>query len=192
MTTETTKDQDPKAADGTASGAPPAETPAQPAPGPIPYERFAEINSQFNDLKKKLAEREKADRAAQQAAEAAEAQRLAEQQKWQELAQKHEARLKELEPVQAKAASYEAALKKLLDEQRKGVPAYVLPLLDKMDAAEQLEWIAVNAAQFQAAAAKPTPPNINGTDTGAKPAGLDDAEAAELAAIYGVSAKYLK
>lgn len=197
MGTETTKDQgpttnapavaQPQAAGG---GQPVAETPGQPTPGPVPYERFAEINSQFGELKKKLAEREKADRAAQQQAEQAEAQRLAEQQKWQELAQKHEARLKELEPVQAKAQAYEAALKKLLDEQRKAVPGYVLPLLDKMDAAEQLEWIAANAGQFQASP-KPTPPNINGTETGTKPAGLDEAEVAELAAIYGVRPEYL-
>lgn len=163
-----------------------------PAPGPVPYERFAEVNTQLAEMKKWRAEQERAAAASQKATEAADAQRLVEQQKWQELAQKHEAKLKELEPVQAKAQAYEAALKKLLDEQRKGVPGYVLPLLDKMDAAEQLEWIATNAGQFQApAAAKPAPPNINGTETGTKPAGLDEAQAAELAAIYGVSAKYL-
>lgn len=134
----------------------------EPTPGPVPYERFKAVNEQLAELKRWKDEQDKAAAKAKKDQEAAEAARLAEQNEFKTLAEKHAARLAELEPLQGKAERYEAALTKLLAEQKKGLPAYVLPLLEKLDPAEQLEYIAAHASEF----AKPTPPNINATDQG--------------------------
>lgn len=87
---------------------------------------------------------------------------LADQQQFKALAEKHEARVKELEPVEAKATRYADVLGKYLTEQRKGLSAPVLKLLDKMDVAEQLEWIVENKAEITKAQA----PNLNAGDKG--------------------------
>jgi hypothetical protein len=101
-------------------------------------------------------ERKKAADDAKKSKDATDAQALKEQAKWQELAEKHEARVKELETalesggkdLEAQAGQtkrFEAALQKFLDEQRKGLPAHIVSLLDKLDAVDQLEYIAANA-----------------------------------------------
>lgn len=61
-------------------------TPAAETPGPVPYERFKEINDQFKTLK---ADWDKAQKSAQTAKET----ELKEQQKWQKLYEEREAEL---------------------------------------------------------------------------------------------------
>jgi hypothetical protein len=96
---------------------------------------------------------------AQQAADADEA--LKKQGDWQKLHEQEKKRADDLEPFKTKAEKYEAALGKLLAKEREGLPKHVLTLLDKLDPAEQLEYIAENR---EALGAKPTPPNVNAKD----------------------------
>ena len=159
-------------------------------PGPVPYDRFKTVNDQLAELKKWKAEQDKAASAAKKAAEAAEAARLAEQGKFKELADAANAKALELEPFKDKAAKYEGALGKLLAKEREGLPKHILPLLDKLDAAEQLEYIADHKAEL----GKQPPPNLNAKDGqgGDNKTGLSEAERKELAARYGVKPEYLK
>lgn len=124
-------------------------------------------------------ERKKAEGAAQKAREEAESKALADQAKFQELAEKRAEKLKELETSTAdltgklettaqKAERYEKALGLMLAEQRKRVPDHLHTLLDKLDPVEQLEWIAGNADKLTGA---------NGVPATPKPAaGLNDAQ----------------
>lgn len=144
-----------------------AETPGQ-APGPIPYERFAEVNTQLADLKKWRAEQEKAAAAAKKAADDAEAKRLAENNEFKTLAEQRAAKLAELEPLGERVKGleaviqgvYEAKLKDLPEAARKAVDA-----LPGLSVEQKLAWLNENGALFQVA--KPTAPNINATDISA-------------------------
>lgn len=166
----------------------------QQTPGPVPYERFAEVNTQLAEMKKWRAEQEKAASEARKAAEAAEAKRLAEQNEFKTLAEQRAAKLAELEPLGERVKSletviqgvYEARLKDLPEAARKAVEG-----LPGLSVEQKLGWLNENAGLF--VVAKTAAPNINATETGTRPDGLvDDAEAEQLAAIYGVKAKYLK
>ncbi|MBX3012347.1 MAG: hypothetical protein KF832_12605 [Caldilineaceae bacterium] len=114
-------------------------------------------------------ERKKADEKARKAAEDAETKVLAEQEKFQELAEKRSQQLSDLEATtadltsqlehaQEKVTRYEKALGSLLAEQRKLVPAHVHDLLDNLDPAAQLEWIAANSSKLAAQAGIPATP----------------------------------
>lgn len=113
------------------------------------------------------AERKAAEKAAKER-EAAEAAGLAEQQKFKELADKHAAKVAEIEPqlatVSEKAERYEKALTGYLATLRKAVPTNILPLLDKLDVVDQLEWIGANADKTAA-------PTTQGIPATPKPAG---------------------
>jgi hypothetical protein len=102
---------------------------------------------------------EKAKKQQEKARADAEARTLAEQGEYKKLAEQAQAALQEYEPFKDRAERYELALTKLLKEERKSVPKWAQPLLDKLDPAEQLEYIAANRGEF----ARATPPNINDT-----------------------------
>ena len=91
------------------------------------------------------------------------AAKLKEQHEYKTLAEQRETQVKELEPYKATAEKYGAALTKLLETERKALPSHIVSLLDKMDAADQLEWIAQNKAELFKAQA----PNLNASDKGA-------------------------
>jgi polyribonucleotide nucleotidyltransferase len=86
---------------GAPSPAPQSQSPPQPAPqppqsddkGPVPYERFAEVNRKMRELEAKLSEREQAEQLARE-------QALAEQSKYKELAEARERELAELRAQQ--------------------------------------------------------------------------------------------
>lgn len=114
-------------------------------------------------------ERKKADEKARKAGEDAEAKALADQQKFQELADKRGKALTDLEAStatltaqleaeQGKAQRYEKALTALLTEQRKRVPEHLHGLLDKLPVDEQLTWIATNGDKLTTAAGVPSTP----------------------------------
>lgn len=154
--------------DGSGAGTPPnagqhevAFTPAQ----------QAQIDALVNARLARGKEKWEADAAAlrTKVEQEAEATRLAEQQKWQELAGKREAEVKALEGKleegkarEGRLARLEAALQTQLATQRTGLPPHLLALLDKMPVEEQLEYLATNAAVLrpagQAAPIPPTPP----------------------------------
>ncbi len=121
--------------------------------------RFSQ--AEVDDLIKRRLERERqtAEDRAKRERDAADEQRLKENQEFQKLADQRAKRIEELEPLKVKAERYEAALTTLLTEERKAVPEYVQPILDKLDPAEQLEWIAQNKASFP-------PPATQGTGSG--------------------------
>ena len=120
----------------------------------------------------------------------AEEDALKKQGDWQKLHQQEKDRADGLEAHKAKAEKLEAALTKQLTKEREGLPKHVLTLLDKLDPAEQLEYIAENR---EALGAKPTAPNVNAKDgqTGGGDQKMTDAQRKELAAIYGVKPEYL-
>lgn len=115
-------------------------------------------------------ERKKAESTTQKAREEAESKALADQAKFQELADKRGKQVTDLETtnatlttqletVTAKADRHEKALLALLAEQLKAVPEHLHSLLSKLDAVEQLEWIAGNADKMKTATngVPPTP-----------------------------------
>lgn len=123
--------------------------------------------------------------AQRQATETAEQQRLQDQQQWQQLAQKHEAKVNELKPRAKAADEYEAALKVYLERERAGRDAGTLELLDNLPPHKQLEWLAAHPAA--APTAPPPAPETDASKGGKRPNGkLTDAEEARLKAKYGI------
>lgn len=78
--------QNPPAGNPPANPTPPATPPQNPPPGPVPYDRFKEVNDQLAELRQWKAQQEANAKAAQE-------KQLAEQNKWQELAQQREKEL---------------------------------------------------------------------------------------------------
>lgn len=99
----------------------------------------AGYRKQLDALAKAEAERKEADAQA-------ETQRLAEQAKWQELAEKRGGELEALKTeakAQAEAAKrYAETLTVYLAKEREGVPSEIAILLDKLDVVDQLAYIA--------------------------------------------------
>ena len=111
---------------------------------PVPFERWDQTNKRMKEAEAKLAELAKAEDSRKAQAKLDEEARLAEGQKYQELAEKRKAEIDELSPLKDKAIRYAAALTSLLETERKGLAKHILELLDKMDPADQLEYIAKN------------------------------------------------
>lgn len=75
---------------GGGGGEPPADPPADPPkgdPGPVPYDRFKQVNDRAKELEQRLAKLEADQKTAKE-------KELADQQKWQELAEQRERELK--------------------------------------------------------------------------------------------------
>ncbi|HBY46019.1 MAG TPA: hypothetical protein DEU95_06260 [Chloroflexi bacterium] len=87
---------------------------------------------------------------------------LAEQKKFEELATKRQSDLDALKPKADKADRYETALKALLTTEREGLPAHILPLLDRMEPDEQLAYIAQNRETLKPASTTGVPPTPPG------------------------------
>ncbi len=136
--------------------------------------------------KTQIAAFEKAQADAKKAADAAEKARLTEAGEYKALAEQAQAKVAELEPHKARADRYEASLTKLLAEERKGLPKHVLTLLDKLDPADQLDYIAENREALTAKPQQP-PPNINGAaGTGGKQEADPKVRDAELRARFRI------
>ena len=117
-------------------------------------------------------ERKKAEEKAAKAQAEAEAKALEEQKQYKELAEKHAARIAQLEAIEPKAQRHEAALVKLLEAQRKSIPEHVITLLDKLDVADQLEWIAGNQSKLIQPSGAPATPKAG---AGASVADMEEA-----------------
>ena len=126
----------------------------------------------------------------------AEAEKLAAAGEYQKLADEYKAQADgaavELEALRAQLAemttAVEATYRARIDALPKDAQKAVKSLPDGLSLAQRLAWLDANATLFT----RPAPPNINATAQGTGDAGLTDDEAVELAAIYGVQAKYLK
>ena len=165
MTTETqqpnTGDATGQATDGQQNGQQNGGQGEQQQPA-ITFATEAEFQRKVDDLLKERLERErkKTEAAAQKAREEAAAEAAAKNGEWQQVAEQRGKRLAELEQqvtefeaLGTKASRFEAALRNQVEALRKDVPKHLLPLLDKLDVVEQMEWLAAN--RDQVAPAKP-------------------------------------
>lgn len=112
------------------------------------------------DLERIIADRlarqeKKLKREFEQTQEQARTQELEDTAQWQELAQKRQGQIVELqqrvdtlEKVAETAAKNEKSLLAYVDKLKNGVPDSILGLLDGKDAADQLEWLTANAEGF--------------------------------------------
>lgn len=130
---------------GPNNGTPPA--------GGITFASEADFQKKVDEMLKERLERErkKTEEATRKAAADAEAEAAKKNGEWQKVAEAKEKeiaenakKLAELDAISGKATKFEGALKKQLETLRKDLPASITALLDKLDAAEQLEWLAVN------------------------------------------------
>jgi uncharacterized coiled-coil protein SlyX len=123
----------------------------------ITFASEAEFQKRVDDMLAERLERErkKSEKAAQKAREDAQAEAAAKNGEWQSLAEQRavkvaelETQLTSLEASKAQADRYGEALSQQVTALRKDVPKHLLPLLDKLDVAEQLEWLASNREQI--------------------------------------------
>lgn len=144
---------------------PSPETQNQKPENMIPQSRFNQVNSELNNLKKQLADLQKAKQDSEQSA-------LAEQGKYKEL---YEATLKDLEPLRSASdeakryrerleADNQARIALIPEEKRRLIPEYDDPV--KMG-----QWLTANAAEWSSPS-KPTAPSLDG---GAKGSGQPSA-----------------
>jgi hypothetical protein len=91
----------------------------------------------------------------------AEAAQLKEQQKWQELAEKNEGRVKQLEPLTGRVEKLEGAVAKLLDAKIEALGDEARTAVDALPgepgALEKLEWLTANEKLFKRDADPKTP-----------------------------------
>jgi len=102
-------------------------------------------------------ERKKSESAAEKARKDAEAAALEKNQEWQKLAETRATELaalakekEELEPFKEKADKYEKALKGQLAKVKPTLPKYLLPLIEKMDPVEAMDYITEHAEELGA------------------------------------------
>ena len=151
----------------------------------ITFATKAEFQAAVDEMLKERLQR--ADRKAQEAAvkakELAEAEAAQRNGEWQSLAEKHAAKLAKLEPeieeLKPKLERYEKALQAQLEAQRKAVPKAVLSLLDQLDPASQLEWLANNREALQVSPVPSTPKAQASVD-----AATQEAARKHVAAMY--------
>jgi hypothetical protein len=176
-------------AEPTAPQNPPAaaqntDPPAQPAPEPtIPKSRFDEVNNKAKAAEAEL-ERIKAEQAA------AVEQQAKDQGKFKELAEQHTTTIAELKPklkaAEERAERYANVLTEHVKGLRKDVPDYVLPLLDKLEPDEQLDYITKNGDKWAPQANGNTASPPRGAGPGPRAAGSpgrDDVVKAEIAQL---------
>lgn len=154
-------------------GADPKKSVNNAPPGPVPYERFAAINAELRDLRKWRKEQEELQAQTSQEQQKAEEGRLAEQQQWQQLAEKQKAKVMELEPrlkeTTERLAKYEAALKIKVAAEMAKAPEHLRDLLEKLDVVEQLEWLAEHPEALKPAMMNGVPATPAGPPNGQVP-----------------------
>jgi len=96
------------------------------------------------ELIKKLRATEREHNALLKKIETDEEAKLAEQNQFKELAEKRKAELDEAQKKADEADRYRSSLETYLKAEREGIPEHILPLLDKMDVVDQLDYIAEN------------------------------------------------
>ena len=138
---------------GNPGGKPPDSNNGTPPAAGITFATEADFQKRVDELLKERLEREKkkAEEATRKAAADAEAEAAKKNGEWQKVAEAKERdieeanrKLADLDAISGKATKFEAALQKQLETLRKGLPESITKLLDKLDAAEQLEWLAAN------------------------------------------------
>lgn len=108
---------------------------------------FAKVVSQQMVSKDRVEEivTERLERDRQNRKEEAETEALKEQQRYKELYETEAEKVKNLQPRQAEAERYKAALTAQLDARKKDLKPHIVTLLEKMDPADQLQYLTENA-----------------------------------------------
>lgn len=120
-------------------------------------EQQAFVDDLVGKARTKAREKAQADATAQVAKdrEAAEQAALVTNKQWQELAQKHEARVKELEPFEASAKEYTKLVEGMLEDRIEALgeaaEKAVKALPGSMTATDKLAWLKENEELFQVA-----------------------------------------
>ncbi len=135
-------------------------------PGPIPYERFKEVNDQYKAMKSQLDELQKEKEKRDKDAKEAEEKRLESQQQFEQLANERKTELEkansEISTYKAELEAQTAVLSALYESRKALVPEMFQPLLDSMDLVKRLEWIAANEFKLKPAnGANGIPPTPN-------------------------------
>jgi len=122
----------------------------------------------------------------------AEEQRLVKQAEWKVLAEKHELRISELEPLEGQVKALDTAMLTILETRLEtlGAPAKaaVGALPESLGAMEKLQWLTVNEALFVTEPQPDIDANRRGDDTGAE---ATKAEMEEFAARMNIDVKHL-
>ena len=135
-------------------------------PGPIPYERFKEVNDQYKAMKSQLDELQKEKEKRDKDATEAEEKRLESQQQFEQLANERKTELEKanetITTYKAELEAQTAVLQSLYESRKALVPEMFQPLLDSMDLVKRLEWIAANESKLKPAnGANGIPPTPN-------------------------------
>ena len=135
-------------------------------PGPIPYERFKEVNDQYKAMKSQLDELQKEKEKRDKDAKEAEEKRLESQQQFEQLANERKTELEKanetITTYKAELEAQTAVLQSLYESRKALVPEMFQPLLDSMDLVKRLEWIAANESKLKPAnGANGIPPTPN-------------------------------
>jgi len=139
-------------------------------PGPIPYDRFKEVNDSLKATKKQLdellADKEKREKERKEA----EDKRLESQKEFETLANERKSKLDDAEKTintyKAELEAQTAVLAQLYESRKGLVPEMYQPLLDEMSLIKRLEWIAANESKLKPASTNngiPHTPNPKGT-----------------------------
>lgn len=143
----------------------------------ITFATEADFQKKVDELLENRLERErkKSEEAKKKAAADAAAEAAKQNGEWEKVAKQREIELGDVlkkiesfDSVQEQLKKYQDALTKNLETQRTGLPEPIIKLLDKLDVAEQLEWLAVNkeaVLKKSPDGVPPTPPpNGSGTE----------------------------
>ena len=138
-------------------------------PGPIPYERFKEVNDQYKAMKSQLDELQKEKEKRDKDAKEADEKRLESQKEFETLANERKTELEkannEITTYKAELEAQTAVLQSLYESRKALVPEMFQPLLDEMSLIKRLEWIATNESKLKPANGAngiPSTPNPKG------------------------------
>lgn len=159
-------------------------------------EQQAHIDALLGRTRKEARERAKTDQAKAQAKAKADADRvrLEEQQEWKTLAEQHQSRIAELEPLEARVTAYQETITAMLADRIEALGDKAETAIDglpgDMDALAKLKWLNANEALF---AQRAGTPQIDATrrNEGTTPAEVTDAEVIEFAARLGLNPAYV-
>lgn len=112
-------------------------------------------------------EKTQREKAATKAREEAEAKALEEQKEYQQLAEKRQQKIADLEAevqslneslseIEPKAKKYQETLQKRLDAEMEGVPEHIQSLLEDRDPVDQLDWLTENREEIAPQEERPT------------------------------------
>lgn len=128
-------------------------------PGTFTPEQQAAVDLLIGEARKKEREHFKAEleKESAKAKKKAEEETLKDKEEWKTLAEKRQSEndeltkeKAELEPFKDQAEKYQKALNDILDKQKKSLPKFVLPLIEKMDPVEAMAYITEHADELGA------------------------------------------